>query len=90
MAPDVAHVSAVPGRLHGRAFYESIGSPKKILAPMVDQSELAFRLLTLRHGADLCYSPMLHSRLYCESSVYRGKIFTTRAEERSKLFVQVG
>lgn len=26
-------------RLHGRAFYESLGSPKFILAPMVDQSE---------------------------------------------------
>jgi hypothetical protein len=26
-------------KLFGRAFYESIGSPKKILAPMVDQSE---------------------------------------------------
>lgn len=26
-------------KLHGRAFYESIGSPKYILAPMVDQSE---------------------------------------------------
>lgn len=26
-------------KLHGREFYESIGSPKVILAPMVDQSE---------------------------------------------------
>lgn len=26
-------------KLHGRAFYESIGSPKLILAPMVEQSE---------------------------------------------------
>lgn len=26
-------------KLHGRAFYESIGSPKHIIAPMVDQSE---------------------------------------------------
>jgi hypothetical protein len=26
-------------KLHGRAFYESIGSPKVVLAPMVDQSE---------------------------------------------------
>jgi hypothetical protein len=26
-------------KLQGRAFYESIGSPKVILAPMVDQSE---------------------------------------------------
>ncbi|KFY20273.1 hypothetical protein V491_03855, partial [Pseudogymnoascus sp. VKM F-3775] len=26
-------------KLHGRAFYESLGSPKFVLAPMVDQSE---------------------------------------------------
>ncbi|KAJ3472562.1 hypothetical protein NLG97_g10888 [Lecanicillium saksenae] len=26
-------------KLHGRAFYESIGSPKFIVAPMVNQSE---------------------------------------------------
>jgi hypothetical protein len=26
-------------KLHGREFYQSIGSPKVILAPMVDQSE---------------------------------------------------
>jgi tRNA-dihydrouridine synthase 1 len=28
-----------PTKLHGRAFYESLGSPKFVLAPMVDQSE---------------------------------------------------
>lgn len=28
-----------PTKLHGRAFYESIGGPKLILAPMVDRSE---------------------------------------------------
>ena len=26
-------------KLHGRTFYESLGSPRMILAPMVDQSE---------------------------------------------------
>lgn len=30
-------------KLHGRAFYESIGSPKYIVAPMVDQSEFVCR-----------------------------------------------
>ena len=29
-------------RLFGRAFYESIGSPKMVLAPMVDQSEFVW------------------------------------------------
>lgn len=38
-----AHGNATPPpkrrKLTGRAFYESLGSPKMILAPMVDQSE---------------------------------------------------
>ncbi|RMZ73124.1 trna-dihydrouridine synthase 1 [Pyrenophora seminiperda CCB06] len=35
-------------KLHGRAFYESIGSPKLVLAPMVEQSE--FVCLLLQHS----------------------------------------
>lgn len=31
--------SSLKPKLHGRAFYESIGSPKYIIAPMVDASE---------------------------------------------------
>lgn len=34
-------------KLHGRAFYESIGSPKFVVAPMVDQSEFVSRSSTL-------------------------------------------
>ncbi|KAH7023696.1 hypothetical protein EDB80DRAFT_558582 [Ilyonectria destructans] len=41
MASDKEQSPAVehPAKLHGRAFYESIGSPKFVVAPMVDQSE---------------------------------------------------
>lgn len=68
-------------KLHGRAFYESLGSPKHILAPMVDQSEFAWRLLTrsflppdLRTSI-IAYSPMLHAKLFAESPKYRASHF---------------
>ncbi|KAJ4376823.1 tRNA dihydrouridine synthase [Didymella sp. IMI 355093] len=54
-------------KLHGRAFYESIGSPKLILAPMVEQSEFQTNLLA--------YSPMFHSRMFGEKSNYRDSHF---------------
>ena len=41
-AMDTAKSGELPStkeKLTGRAFYESLGSPKMILAPMVDQSE---------------------------------------------------
>jgi tRNA-dihydrouridine synthase 1 len=34
-------------KLHGRAFYESIGSPKLVLAPMVEQSEFVCLIISL-------------------------------------------
>jgi len=38
-------------KLTGRAFYESIGSPKMIVAPMVDRSE--FVRITLRVPSEI-------------------------------------
>ncbi|KAK6353185.1 hypothetical protein TWF696_005172 [Orbilia brochopaga] len=58
-------------KLHGRAFYNSIGCPRRIVAPMVDASELAWRILSRRYGADAAYSPMLHARLFADSPHYR-------------------
>ncbi|KAI9856382.1 MAG: hypothetical protein M1813_009134 [Trichoglossum hirsutum] len=68
-------------KLSGRAFYESIGSPKKIIAPMVDQSEFAWRLLTRSFMPSnsreplLAYTPMLHARLFGQTSNYRDNHF---------------
>jgi tRNA-dihydrouridine synthase 1 len=36
--------STASSKLHGREFYESIGKPKFIVAPMVDQSEFVSRV----------------------------------------------
>lgn len=43
-----------PTKLTGRAFYESIGSPKMIVAPMVDRSEF----VRLSHTLDSSLTPV--------------------------------
>jgi tRNA-dihydrouridine synthase 1 len=53
-----------------------------VVAPMVDQSELAFRMLCRRYGATLCFTPMLHARLFGESAKYRRAKFSTVAADR--------
>lgn len=53
-------------KLSGYDFYQSIGSPKRVVAPMVDQSELAWRILCRRYGADLVYSPMINAKIYAQ------------------------
>eukprot|EP00249_Psilotum_nudum_P019522 c27292_g1_i1 orf=306-1733(+) len=67
--------------------WRSLGEPKCIVAPMVDQSELPFRMLCRKYGANGAYTPMLHSRLFAENAKYRSSEFTTCPEDRP-LFVQ--
>ncbi|CUG93604.1 Hypothetical protein, putative [Bodo saltans] len=66
---------------------EVLKSPKYVVAPMVDASELPFRMLCRKYGADLAYTPMFHSRSFMESAEYRRKEFSTCPEDRP-LFVQ--
>ena len=56
-------------------FWRSIGSPRHVCAPMVDQSEAAFRVLTRSLGVQLAYTPMLHARLMVEAPAYRAHTF---------------
>ncbi|KAI1176258.1 dihydrouridine synthase [Nemania sp. FL0916] len=76
-----AAAMSIKPKLHGRAFYESLGSPKFVVAPMVDQSEFAWRMLTRsfltpqENAKLLAYTPMFHARLFEENLKYRDTHF---------------
>ena len=50
-------------------------SHSRVVAPMVGASDLAFRLLCRRHGADLCYTEMLTSSRFVGEEAYRQALF---------------
>ncbi|KAK4426389.1 tRNA-dihydrouridine(16/17) synthase [NAD(P)(+)]-like [Sesamum alatum] len=92
--PEAAALDRPNGYLTGEArierawaYWNKLGRPKFIVAPMVDNSELPFRLLCRKYGAQAAYTPMLHSRIFSENEKYRSQEFTTCKEDRP-LFVQ--
>jgi tRNA-dihydrouridine synthase 1 len=75
-------------KMTGYQLWEEMGSPKYVVAPMVDQSELAFRMMCRKYEpSTLCYTPMIHARLFNEDKHYENEFFTTCEGDRP-LFVQ--
>uniref|UniRef100_A0A8C9GVG5 tRNA-dihydrouridine synthase n=1 Tax=Piliocolobus tephrosceles TaxID=591936 RepID=A0A8C9GVG5_9PRIM len=56
-------------------FWDKLGKPKYILAPMVDLSELPFRLLCRNYNCNLTFTPMLHAQNFVKHEKYRSGYF---------------
>ena len=59
----------------------NLGSPVYVASPMVDSSEYAFRMLCRKYGAQLCFTPMLHARLFVDDLTYRRQRFDIQTNE---------
>ncbi|CAG8553890.1 6750_t:CDS:2 [Acaulospora morrowiae] len=72
-------------KLQGYEFYTTIlKNAKYFLAPMVDQSEYAWRILSRRYGAQVCYTPMIHAKMFCDESnkQYQSDVWSTGSDDR--------
>ncbi|XP_027203528.2 dihydrouridine synthase 1 [Dermatophagoides pteronyssinus] len=74
---------------HARDFWsKTLRSARHILAPMVDQSELAFRLMVRRYNVHCTYSPMIHSRLFLEQPKYQQEFLQIDRESDQPFIIQ--
>ncbi|KAG5461446.1 MAG: dihydrouridine synthase-domain-containing protein, partial [Olpidium bornovanus] len=76
-------ISPKSAKRQGFDFWRTdLKSARYVVAPMVNQSELPWRMLSRRYGAELCYTPMFHARLFAESDRYREEQWSTSPNDR--------
>lgn len=58
-----------------RSKYPVLQDKALVLAPMVDQSDLPFRILCRNYNTNLCFTPMIHAKMFHEKEGYRQKFW---------------
>jgi len=84
-------ITATPSLTHLPVSNTLTGTPQPaalVCAPMVDQSDLPFRLTCRAHGTNLCYTPMIHSKMFLNDPKYRAKFLPLILEADGPLFFQ--
>ncbi|KAI3385598.1 hypothetical protein SNEBB_004237 [Seison nebaliae] len=56
-----------------------------ILAPMVEQSDLAWRQISRKYNCQLCYTPMIHAKLFVDDTTYQFEQFIGEQELANSL-----
>lgn len=72
--------------------YPILAEKALVVAPMVDQSDLPFRLLARNYGTNLCFTPMIHAKMFHQKEKYRQKFWSYlrgTPEEDRPLIVQL-
>jgi tRNA-dihydrouridine synthase 1 len=77
-----AEASSAPSSSSRYEFWNEIGKPQFVVAPMVDHSELAYRMLTRRYGATLVYTQMFNANSFVSAKDYRSNNFKTTEGDR--------
>ena len=77
-----AEASSAPSSSSRYEFWNTIGEPQFVVAPMVDHSELAYRMLTRRYGAKLVYTQMFNANSFVAAKDYRSNNFKTTEGDR--------
>ena len=81
-ANSAIELNSTPEKKIGYDWYRSIGSPQYVVAPMVDQSDLGYRMLCREYGAQLVFTQMFNASMFAEQEQYRIKEFVTCPGDR--------
>ena len=64
-----------------------LNNPKHIMAPMVAQSDLPFRILCRKYETDLCFTQMIHSSNFIRSTAFQKNHLDIYSTSKSKLHI---